>query len=310
MPAVHPHAPIPTSTGSWPGSAPVSATSATSAVTTPWQPGAYSSPSAAGVSLSPGAELIPQKLVAKVLSGAYVDMKELLSDNISLLQQLESFNMTATLPALPAAMKPRLREVNTLASWLYCFLAYTALRCPDQELRDRMVYARLMKREAQRQGGQGWLEYDKAFRQHAALDPSLKWNVLNSDIKAGTLFNHSSHTSSPTGGGGSFCSHCREVDHPTTSCALAYLHQPTQVVSVATSQPPGWPFRKRTTVASHSLCISWNRGRCLYPSSCSYRHVCSVCFQQHPAIDCPNRSSRSSSRDRAPGPTMVSSSRP
>ena len=40
-------------------------------------------PSGLVVCLSPGSEPVPQKLVDKVCSGAYVDMKELLGDNIS-----------------------------------------------------------------------------------------------------------------------------------------------------------------------------------------------------------------------------------
>ena len=90
-------------------------------------------------------------------------MRDLLGDNISLLRKLESVNIATTLPALPGTMKPRLREVSSLASWLYCFLAYMALRCPDRETRDRLVYARLIIKEAQRHGGQGWLAYDKVF---------------------------------------------------------------------------------------------------------------------------------------------------
>ena len=57
-----------------------------------------------GVCLSPGSEPVPQKLVDKVCSGAYVDMKELLGDNISLLRQLESLNIAQTLPALPGSI--------------------------------------------------------------------------------------------------------------------------------------------------------------------------------------------------------------
>lgn len=66
----------------------------------------------------------PQKLVEKVRSGVYVEMRELLSDNISLIQQLDALNVQCTLPVFPGVMKPRLREVTTLPTWLYCFLAF------------------------------------------------------------------------------------------------------------------------------------------------------------------------------------------
>ena len=142
---------------------------------------------------SPGSEPVPQKLVDKVCSGAYVDMKELLGDNILLLSQLESLNIA---PTLPGSKKPRLREVSSLASWVYCFLAYAALRCPDKESRYRLVYARLMIREAQHHGGQGWLTYDS---QQAALDPSFQWNVLHPAIQASTLFSPDSQCLSAHG---------------------------------------------------------------------------------------------------------------
>ncbi len=39
-----------------------------------------------------GSEPFPSKIVDKVVSGAYVDMKELLGNNITLLQQLENLS--------------------------------------------------------------------------------------------------------------------------------------------------------------------------------------------------------------------------
>ena len=113
-------------------------------------------------------------------------MRDLLGDNISLLRELGSVNIATTLPALPGTMKPRLGSVSSLASWLYCFLAYMALRYPDRETRDRLVYSRLIIKEAQRHGGQGRLAYGRVFRQHAALDPSIQWNVLHPAIQAST----------------------------------------------------------------------------------------------------------------------------
>ena len=299
---VHPHAPylanlIPASVaGPQPASGQV----------VQWMPGTSQiSSTASGVCLSPGSAPFPPKLVSKVLSGVYVDMKELLGDNIALLQQLESLNMVTTLPALPGVMKPKLREITSLASWLYCFLAYAALRCPDQATRDRLAYARLIVHEAQRHGGQGWREYDRVFRQQAALDHTLKWNELHPAIQASTLFNCRPGAAALVNGQspstGMFCSVCRGVDHTAVQCALAY-QQPGPATGSSTVdglQPPR-PAKKRATVAAHSLCISWNRGKCIFPSSCTFRHICSVCFQQHPAIECPSRMGRPAPHSSAP----------
>lgn len=83
-----------------------------------------------GLSLSPATAPLPQKLVDKIRSGQFVEMKELLTDNVSLLQQLDTFGNYAA-PTLPGVLKPRLREVTSLPTWLYCFLAYIAVRAGD-----------------------------------------------------------------------------------------------------------------------------------------------------------------------------------
>ena len=74
-------------------------------------------------------------------------------------------------------MKPRLREVSSLACGSTVF--WPLLYCDAKiESRNRLVYARLMIREVQHHGSQGWLDYDGVFCQQAALDLSLQCNVL------------------------------------------------------------------------------------------------------------------------------------
>ena len=91
-------------------------------------------PAAPGLSLSLSAEPIPARLVQKIQSGQFVEMRELLGDNIALTQYFESsagyFPMV-----LPSSARPRLREVSTLPSWIYCFLTYLAVLVQDQFIR-------------------------------------------------------------------------------------------------------------------------------------------------------------------------------
>lgn len=237
-----------------------------------------------GFSLSPASEPFPQKLVDKVRSGQFVEMREMLTDNIALLQQLETFNGQCILPTLPGALKPRLREVTALPSWLYCFLAYVAIRSPDPATRDMLAYARLLIREAQRHGGDGWMKYDRVFRQQVVLDRTMKWNVLNPDIQAATLVGRNL-------GQGIFCTLCREPGHRAFGCALAYLNQspdhtpPTTFRHADTRARP--QFQPRRRYESHSgICVSWNRGSCIFPNTCTFRHICATCRQRHMARDC------------------------
>ena len=54
-----------------------------------------------GLSLSPPTAPFPQKLVDKVHSGQYVDISDLLTDNVSLLQKLEIFGGQYSVPSIP-----------------------------------------------------------------------------------------------------------------------------------------------------------------------------------------------------------------
>ncbi len=241
---------------------------------------------APGLSLSPATAPFPQKLVDKVRSGQFVDMRDLLTDNVSLLQQLETFGGHCSVPALPGALKPRLQEIATLPSWLYCFLAYVALKAEDPGVRDMLAYARLLIREAQRHGGNGWLDYDRVFRQQAAIDHTLRWNSLHPGIQASTLVGCAS-------GPVTFCTLCREPDHTAELCALSYLQSPASLlpptpstaIPPVTSLRPRVPFKRRPESLA-GICVSWNKGRCSFPNFCKYRHVCATCQQYHMARDC------------------------
>ena len=104
-----------------------------------------------GMILSPAADPIPRTLVQRIQVGQFVEMRDLLADNIELLNQLSSLHGTVTLP-LTIVNCTRLREVSSLESWVYCFNAYVAVCTSDPATRDMLAYSRLFIREALRHG--------------------------------------------------------------------------------------------------------------------------------------------------------------
>ena len=90
-------------------------------------------------------------------------------------------------------------------------------------------------------------------------------------------------------GSGKFCTLCRASDHLASNCALTYLHEtgsgPGTGQSATPSLKPEEQFRRRPESAL-SICVSWNKGNCIYPGTCNYRHICATCHQQHMARDC------------------------
>lgn len=228
------------------------------------------------LSLSVSLRPVPSRTVQLIRSNRYVEMRDLLGDNAAVRRHFEEAQGALGFQVLPVSSRPRVREVTSLPSWVCCFLMYTAVGTTDLVTRDRLTYAVLLLREAMRHGGQGWLEYDRLFRQQAALDANLPWNLIHPGLQATTILGQRTGT-------GTFCSLCQETDHSAPQCAMAQLQQPTMRASTATTP--------RTT--ARRICSSWNEGRCAYPGSCSYRHICSRCFlPSHPARDC-RMSSRS-----------------
>ena len=143
-----------------------------------------------GASMAQASSALPPiaaKIVRKIKSGQSVPMKDLLAD-MSLCSQLEAF--PAAQHSFTGLPKPRLSEIQSPLTWVSSFLAYVAVLTPDPRTRGLLTYVRLVVREAQRHSGPGWVAYDKIFQQHAALDPSVKWNELNRSLHASTILTY------------------------------------------------------------------------------------------------------------------------
>ena len=93
----------------------------------------------AGISLSPASEPFPRRILDRICSGQFVEMRDLLTDNISLLHQLEAVNGQHSLPSLLGTLRPRLRDVPSLSTWLYCYMAYVAKCSMDPLTRDMLA---------------------------------------------------------------------------------------------------------------------------------------------------------------------------
>ena len=177
-------------------------------------------PTQGSLSLSLASEPIRAMLVHRIWRGQFVEMLDLMGDNIALNQHFEGVSGYFPAHVLPASSRPHLHEGISLPSWIY-FLTYLVVGTSDQSVRDRLIYALLIVHYLQHDG-RGWLDYDHLFRQQAALNPSLAWNSLHSSLVASTILGQRS-------GGGTFCTICQGVDHLPSQCSMAYLHQPTGV---------------------------------------------------------------------------------
>ena len=228
---------------------------------------------------------IPGKTVQRIQAGEYVDMRHLLPDNVTLLDKLEG------MPQSLLAPRPRLREITSLHTWTSCLLRMIAIQAATDPGRvvEMCAYGCLIIREACTHGGEGWVAYDTLFRQHAAARPGTSWASLDPSIHAATFVAMRSGT-------GVLCRHCSGSDHQSGHCALAPLHTPLPLSPPTNTHVPSqWPTQRRSDYRSSTsmtapprICNSWNRGKCLYGTACSYRHICATCKEApaHRAKDC------------------------
>ena len=249
-----------------------------------------------GLILSSALQPIPSHLVRRICAGEFVEMRDLLSNNVALHDQVEAIQGPIFNAATPAALRPRIREVPSLISWVSCFLAYVAVGTNDDSTRDMITYCHLIVGEALRYGGQGWQEYDRTFRAPAAIDHFIHWNTLLPDLQAATILGKRTV-------GGSCCSLCRAVDHSPSQCALGPLQQPSMPPQPANSRFFKTNFTRRASqLRPRPICTSWNGGCCTYPGNCAFHHVCTTCGQRHQARGCKNTPLDSPFKRGRPGP--------
>ena len=163
--------------------------------------------------LSAGLAPVPSKLVAKIQKLEFVDMAELLRDNLELQRQMRSQEQLSQPSSQP---RNRQREIPDILSWVSCFGVYMAVltsKYPEMT-RQLLAYQTLIVREARRCGGNGWLAYDTYFRQQVAGDPSADWSSLNTSLYAVTFL-------AQGGRGGQSCTTCMESDHSQHECAIS-----------------------------------------------------------------------------------------
>ena len=220
--------------------------------------------------------VVPEKLVKKILKGDFIDMADLLKDNLEAERRRYSQEQGVGQPSYgqPPYYK---REVPDMLSWLTCFSLYAAVITSKypQKAKELWAYQAMMVSEQRRCGGRGWLLYDSAFRQQISSLEATDFSKINQSLYSTTFLAY--------GGRSSFCSYCLAADHAQEDCAL----HPQRGVPVVRFKEAGTPRlgdirRKRPR---RGACFAWNEGKCS-AQYCRFDHVCSKCFGDHKRVVC------------------------
>ena len=221
---------------------------------------------------------IPARVVEKVRSGTFIEMKELLPDNVALLRRLKEIG-AANHPS--PANSARLRDIRILLSWASCFMSFVAAKSDHRETRELMAYGKIIISLAQGHGGLGWATYDSLFRQQVAAGAEPAWTQLNASLMAATVLGAGNEPQPRP------CFRCQATDHSAQECALA---------SIDNTPPPSrssWTNRSSARYRPYNqqeeICCRFNRGTCS-AASCKYEHRCATCQKAgHGSHECSRR---------------------
>ena len=143
-------------------------------------------PKAKPLAYSPVLHPIPARAVEKIRSGAYLDFKDLLVDNIPLSERLQELGHPMVLHN-PSLGSVKLRNISDPLTWVFCFLSFMAASSDCINTRNMAAYAQIVILQSRKHPGCGWLAYDQLFRQQRAAGVDLPWNDLAPSIMASTV---------------------------------------------------------------------------------------------------------------------------
>ncbi len=194
---------------------------------------------------------VPAHLVQAIKANKFVDLADLLPENLRELQ----FDQAKDSKAKEESKKKKAAIASTL-DWSVAFTTFMAVsaHCQPERAFALAAYFSIVLNLARDIGGQAWSRYDRLFRQAASVSSSLPWHRREPDIWLMAI---------PDPGGS----------------LLPSARPPSQ-----SSLPPA--VRAPPSSDQTDICRRWNQGRCNFPK-CKYRHVCFVCESQHLTRSCP-----------------------
>ena len=132
--------------------------------------------------VGPGYSRIPEKLVTKIRTGQFIDLADLLAENLK--GQETELQTYLDGKLLVTSSKKRIQEITDIVTWVEAFTVYSWILCSAHPSRwqDMTQYKLLILKTSGQFPGKAWLHYDIAFRKDAAVSGLVDWSHMNLDL--------------------------------------------------------------------------------------------------------------------------------
>ena len=197
------------------------------------------------------------KLVKEILTGEFMELSKLLPKNFNVLNPSQDEPLTLTIEnSVIKVNKAKTTSITDISEWTTAFSAYMGVLISKFPHRasELLEYMSLIRYAARYHKGLGWCVYDIKFRQKAAINKSLKWSTIDSQLWLKTF-----------------------------TVAPLLLKEDIRVFQSGPSSS------STSKGAENRTCHNFNRGVPCARTPCLYAHKCnrSGCGKDHPGIKCP-----------------------
>ena len=128
--------------------------------------------------VGPGYSPIQEKLVTMIRTGQFIDLADLLAENLKAQDTEPQTYLDGKL--LATSSKKRIQEITAIVTWVEAFTVYSWILCSIHP--SRWQYKLLILKISRQFPGKAWLHYDIAFRKDAAASGLVDWSRMNLGI--------------------------------------------------------------------------------------------------------------------------------